>query len=87
MSLPPESFDNWLKNPRCPNCTKRPGKIPDDQRVQCICGLEYVVLSRSVENASKKTVQLYWMMPAAEFFENIDEVWQRLRSGGPVSFE
>ncbi len=78
MALPPESFDDWLENPTCPNCDQTQAVIPDNQQLQCPCGVEYMVLVKKVES-SGKTGEVYWTMPVDEFFESLTEVWQQLR--------
>jgi len=77
MALPPQSPHDWLKEPRCPNCEEVAAKIPEDQQVTCTCGTEFIVLSATVDSATEENV--FWTMPATEFFEKIDDIWQQLR--------
>ena len=78
MLSPPESFDQWLEKPLCPNCSEAPAEVPDSQQILCSCGTEFVVLVSKFEKAGDPS-ELFWTMPVAEFFENIDEVWRQLR--------
>ncbi len=78
MALPPQSFDDWLESPTCPNCEQTQAAIPDNQQLQCPCGVEYMVLVKKVE-FSGKTGEVYWTMPVDEFFKNFEAMWQQLR--------
>jgi hypothetical protein len=76
MALPPTSFAEWLEEPRCPACDKVPPEIPESQRVICTCETEFIVLK--ARNSAQDETIVFWSMPASEFYENINQIWQQL---------
>lgn len=76
MALPPTSFAKWLEEPKCPVCDKVPSEIPVSQRIVCVCQTEFIVLK--AKNSAKGQTDVFWSMPAAEFYENVNQIWQQL---------